>query len=438
MTVELDPNTICRKKLRGKIATNKDFALEVSKLSLGNANQNIYSMTDEDISKTLGFKHYTSIQNFKVLAKKLGFFDDIQTPNTNNSKYRIQKDIEEFIEKYSSVQTWIKDMSKRARGGKTFGGSRTMIRTFKNVCDTLEMHPDQFINGSDRRTVLDNAEECIITYMNLYMEGKAKIKYRKKFGKPWNSKYANRDAVQYINVQATRNFMKSFGFIYPSGHGGIMHQSIKQFHGKFADVRFESWNQYQQIKNYIVKHWGLDSDVFRWFAIGVEALPRADAIHGMKNIFSPVMRGKNEYYVMEVFESKTSQINGGIWEKFIRDSDTKKSIDLVKKRSDYVIENRTKNYANKVIYPQLRQTYKAFRLDKIKLRFEDVSESGYFSSHTSHALRHCGAQLWLDATNWNVAFVASMGWDTTQELIASYGKMDAKRRLQVLDGAIFN
>lgn len=423
--------------MRGKPATNKDFALEVAKLSRGNQSQNIYGMTDAEIAKTLGFKHYTSIQGFKKLATTLGYFEDLDKPKVNRSSYVMQGATKEFVDKYESVQTWIKDMKKRARGGKAFGGTNAMVRKFKILCDTLEMHPDQFVTGSDRRQILEAGEDCIMTFTELYMQKKAKLRYGKKYGQEWNPKYVDQANVKYNYSQAMRNFMKSFGAIYPSGHGGATQQSVKQFHGKFADVRFRDWSMYQDMKDYIIKHYGLDTDLFRWFSIGVEALPRASAIQTMKNNFEPVTRGKNSFYVMEVIETKTSQINGGVWEKYIKDSDTKESIDLVKKRSDYVIENRATQFPNQEIYPQLREVYKVFELDKIKLKFPDIPTSGYFNRHTSHALRHCGAQLWLDATNWSVDFVASMGWDTVQELTASYGRMPAQMRLKVLDGAKF-
>lgn len=435
--MSLNPDAICRKKLRGKVATNKDFALEVAKLSKGNSQENVYAMTDNQIAEILGFKHYTSIQNFKVLAKDLGFFNDSEEANVNKSKYHIQEDIQKFIDMYPSVQVWAKDMDKRARGGKPFQGKRSHLRKFKSVCDTLEMHPDQFIRGLDRRSILDSAQDCLKTFMDIYMEGKAKIQYSGKYGQPWDAKYVNRAMVQYSNAQPLTDFMKSHGYPFPIGYGGTTSQSIQPFHGQHSQIRFESWNMYQQIKNYIIKEWGLDSDVFRWFAVGVEALPRAEAIRTMTNTFEPVMRGNTEYYVMEVIEQKTIHIEGGKWQKYIRDADTKKSIDLVKKRSSYVIENRGKTYPTAEIYPKLKQTYIKFGLDKIDRRFEEISESSYFMAHASHALRHCGAQLWLDATNWHVEFVASMGWHTTEELIKSYGRMDAQRRLKVLDNAEF-
>jgi len=430
---EINPDAICRKTLRGKTVTNKDFALEVAKLSRGNLEQGIRPMTDNEIATTLGFKHYTSIINFKRLADQLGYFHDLEEPKVNRSTYYVKPDLEKFINEYESMKVWVRNMKKRRTGGKPFGDTYGLVKTFKTVCDTLKLHPDQFIHGANREEILENGIAIVENFMELYMQKKAKVRYFKT----WNVKNVGVTTTTYRYAKAVRDFMRTHGFAYPDGQSGVMSQSITSFHGKYADVRFKNWHQYQEMKNYIVKTWGLDTDIFRWFSIGVEALPRASAIHTMTNNFQPLTKGKNEYYVMYVTETKTSQYNNGVWEKYIHDADTKKSIDLVKKRGDFVIENRDKSYPNKEIYPKLRQVYNVFKLDTQKPRIPNNPATSYFIEHTSHVLRHCGAQLWLSITDWDVAFVASMGWKKAQELIDSYGTMSADMKFKKLGNLNF-
>jgi len=425
--MSLNPDSICRTKLRGKVATNRDFALEVAKLTVGNINQNIPPLIEKRIALTLGFKNIASIQKLKALAKELNFFKELNQPKQTRSDYIVSQDLKDFVAQHEEVKAWVKLMNRRAKGGKPFGGTWKMVRKFRNVCETLKMNPVQWITGSSRQEILDHSEECMNNYVDMYFKKEAKIQYKKN----WVASDHTRLQVSYNHAEGVNDFMRTNGFAFQEGMGGVMSRSITAFHGNYSDTKFKDWKQYQDMKNYLADKFSLESDIFRWFSVGVEALPRAGAIKSMKNNFEEFTANKNHYYIMKVFESKTSQYKKGIWEKYIRDKDTKESINFAAKKSDFVIIDRNIQFPNKIIYPELRKLYEEFNI-KTKERVSGKPETQYHITHTSHVLRHCGAQLWLKLTNWDIAFVASMGWKKSDELIDSYGEMPAEMKFEKL------
>ena len=136
-----------------------------------------------------------------------------------------------------------------------------------------------------------------------------------------------------------------------------MTQSITLFHGNYADVKLSD-SQIEQAEKYITDNWGLDSDIYRWFFVGLESCARKVAIFNMQNNYDLAKMNDISVYVLTAYESKTSHINKGKWLKYITRPNTQKSIDLVKKRSNYVIEEQTVDKTDNDIYPKLRQLYK--------------------------------------------------------------------------------
>ncbi len=427
MSQELDPNAYAYKKLFGKRATNMEFAIKVSQMATGDMQKGTPPMTYKEIQVTLGYKDKKSIQRFMNLAKKEGIVDESKKEAFKLSDYKYLKSIDDFI-KLPSVQTWVTDMKGRARGGKPFGGTAVMLRRFKVVCDTLEVDPMQFISGINREEILNQTKTYMNNFIEIYFRKEAKVQYAKN----WSPERYNRVIISYAYAKSVRDFMRIHGYNYPEGTGGVMSQSISSFHGNYSDVRM-TIEEYRKGKKYIKDKWGLDSDIFRWFSYGVEALPRKMAIFNALNNYEIVNSKGKEYYSMVAIETKTSHYKGGKWKKIIYDEDTKESIRLVQKRSNYVIEERTLDKAINDIYPKLKEVYKMLNKTHLHCRVLDDESTSYFLEHCSHTLRHCGAQIWLLMTKWNLDFVASMGWKKVQELSDSYGEMPESMRMEILE-----
>lgn len=428
--MDKDPEGLANKRLLGDRVTNQKMATHIAKLYYGDMTNGTAQRTQSEIAETLGYKDTKSIKDYLNLAKKLGIKEDKKN-DYKLTDYKFLQNMDEFVS-IPSVKIWVDDMKTRATGGKAFGGMKKHLTIVKNVCDTLEISPVQLINGGDLQTVLKNGESYMNQFMDLYMQKKAKINYNKN----WDASRVQKITTQYMYAQSVRDFMRILGYAYPKGKGGVMSQTVTPFHGKYADVRMTKL-QYREGKKFIKEKWGHDSDIFRWFSFGIEAFPRKSAILSARANYEKVTYLKKEYYSMEVIETKTSQYKGGKWKKLIYDDDTKQSIDFVKNRnSEYIIEtHRTENQIRKEIYPKLLEVFRFLELTHHARRIADDETTSYFIAKPSHALRHCGTQIWLFATKWNTKYVSGMGWKDESELSNSYGEMPEELKMEVAGGA---
>ena len=318
-------------------------------------------------------------------------------------------------------------MKTRAKGGRPFEGADKLLKVFHRICLTLKIDPHQFIAGANRDEILEQGIRYMNNFMELYMQKKAKISYNKK----WSADRVDKVVTAYSYSKSVRDFMSTMGYPYPDGTGGVMSQSVSSFHGKYADVRL-SLEEYRRGKEFIKEKWGIDSDVFRWFSVGIEGLPRKNAIHTMKNHYEEFTQNDNLYYDMSVTETKTIQHKKGKWKKIIFDADTQEGIRISQKYGDYLIQERRIGIIETQLYPQLKEVYLHLNKSNLHCRIENDPSTSYFLEHPSHVLRHCGAQIWLRLTKWNVEFVAAMGWKKAQELIDSYGEMPSDVRMEVI------
>lgn len=420
------PDGLANKRLLGKRVTNKEMAIHIAKLYYGNIDKSSSPLTQSEIAQTLGFKDVKSIKDYLNLAKELGLEKDKKN-DYKLTQYKYLEKMDSFTS-IPCIQTWVKNMQTRARGGKPFGGMQKLLSKFKSICDTLQIDPIQWIIGGDAKIINENADEYFIQFMKLYYDKKAKITYKKS----WKLENVQRETIEYSYSKPINDFLRTHFFPLPAGYSGKRSQSISTFHGKYADVRM-TISEYREGKKYIIEKWGLDSDIFRWFSIGIEAIPRAGAILSMLNDYEIVNENNREFYSMVAVETKTSQYKGGKWKKLIFDDDTKESIRIVKTRSPYVIESyRTREAVNKNIYPKLKEIYRFLNKTHLARRITTDEETSYFIAHPSHTLRHCGVQIWLYSTTWNLAFVAPMGWKNPKELTDSYGEMPDSMRLKIM------
>jgi len=112
--------------------------------------------------------------------------------------------------------------------------------------------------------------------------------------------------------------------------------------------------------DFIKKNWGLDSNVYRWFWIGIESCARFGALYQMSLDYTKHVRtSKKTTYIMTAFDTKTRHIKGGKWLKYITRKDTQTSIDLLKDRGGSRIhESALPKYRFHImISDQLKQIY---------------------------------------------------------------------------------
>lgn len=67
-----------------------------------------------------------------------------------------------------------------------------------------------------------------------------------------------------------------------------------------------------------------------------------------------------------------------------------------------------------------------------KTRIYALGDGLYFTGHPLHLFRHTMAQYYLAATNWSLAYVASLGgWENTEVLNKCYGDIPEHIKAQI-------
>lgn len=434
----LDEKALARKTLDGKPATNRDFAKRVSDLMLGDSNRGLEPQTPTEILKKLGYKDLKSIRLFKELAISLGFLeiDENGKPKIPD-RSKLLTSFKRFDKNHpfsndALVQRWKEDLLTRKKG-KPIDTWAAYLRGFEVVCNTVKINPEQFIMGRNILEVLEQGRVYMKSFLKLYSEKKATISY--PFN--WSLDDIDIEHIAYSYSKAVRDFMKFYGYPFAKGETGVMSQNIRSFHGKYSDVR-ASDEQIAIGKKFIIATEGLDSDLFRVFTFGIQTCARKSAILGATTNYSKHTSKKTgkTTYIMEVFESKTRHIKGGIRTKLVRDEQLQESIDILKSRGGkYLVEDRKAMYATyKKLIKQLKEVYEKMGVADIKPRIRGRLETSYPREHAFHTLRHFGAHFLLRKKKYHYGLVAVIGdWKTIDELKDSYGEMPPEIVLELME-----
>lgn len=434
--MSLVSTTIMRKKLDGKNATAGDFAQRIAKLLIGDSTKNIEPLGTMEIMRKLGFKDKKSVRELKNLAIELGFL----TIDESGEAILPKKSRDFIFKKFDTnhpftqdplVQEWKKDLLVRKRGAPVVAW-QSRLQHFEAVCNTLKANPEQFITGNNIQEILAQGRIFLTNFMEAYKRKEAAIQYKGDLH-PEN----DFDNVRYAYAYAVRDFMRFHGVAFPKGETGIMSVTISQFHGKYSDVRLTD-EELELADSYIKEKWGIDSDIYRAFWIGIESCARSSALWGMTTDFTTHTSTKTgkKTYIMSVYESKTKHIKGGKWTKYIRRTETQQSIDAIKGRKGaYIYQDHDSEVRVKEeLKNKLREIFKHVGKEFSHLRFPKDNSSGYYMNHPFHALRHIGAHYWLSKKQYNFGLVAKIGgWNTIDELKKSYGEMPPEIVLSLLE-----
>jgi hypothetical protein len=404
-------------RLYGKKSTEEEIAREISRLLLGDQDRREGPISVTDAARTLGYTRATvynyvkkAVEKYHMLEYKNG---RICLPENSKQLMKFRRfDKKHDITQDPLVSDWKQDLLTR-KNGEPLTTWKTRILALESVCNTCKVNPRELVI-SQRQT-----EKILKNYSQLYREGR--VDKRPAGKKMISSDIKN---VVYQKVQGVRDFCGFYNMTWRRGVGGIMSQKVPS-HGKYADIRLDD-NELEQADKFIKEKWGLDSDVYRWFWIGIESCSRFEALYST-NLEHTRHAGKTgkTTYIMTAFESKTKQIKNGKWIKYITRPDTQKSIDFLKAR------NGTRIYESKM--PKF-----AFRNEinqALKEIYNHLGKKNYFEDHPTHALRHVGAHYWLAKKNYNYGLVAVIGgWNTIDELRKSYGEMPPEKVLEMIEG----
>lgn len=399
-------------RLYGKRSTKEKITNEIVRLLLGKEE----ILTVHDVAKRLGFSKdtvYTYIQNaVKEGLISYGRNGHLSIPANLGTELGFRR-----FSKLHPITTdplvaeWKQDLLTRKQG-ESLVSWKNRIRSLESVCNNCNVNPKDLL-VSQRKT-----EKILKDYVQLYLEGKVKQSPRSG-----NKASRNIKHIVYTKAQAIRDFCGYYNMTWKRGAGGVMSQAVPN-HGMYADIRLND-KELDEADRYIKEKWGLDSDVYRWFWIGIESCSRLEALYAMKLDYTKHvgMNGKITF-IMTAYESKTRQIKKGKWIKYITREDTQKSIDLLKGRGG------TRIYESQVP----KHKFKRQINDAMKDVYNHVGKIEYFEEHPTHVLRHIGAHYWLARKNYNYGLVAVIGgWHTIDELKKSYGEMPPEKVLEIIE-----
>jgi len=301
-------------------------------------------------------------------------------------------------------------------GGNGVSAMNAHIQGIQKVCNELKIQPIQLT--IDFRT----SEAYAQSYFDGLIEGTIKRQSKRVKSSAKGAFYQIRMAIRHLMQYNTRNPLT-----IPRGYNGVLSGRIIG-HGNYADIQLTD-DEIKQAEYYIIEKWGLDSDIYRMFMVGIESCARKEALFGMTLDYSVDIDADNEKtFFMTVIETKTSHIKEGKWDKFIQRSNTQKSIEMAKSKGYSKLWNDKEDVKYKAynrLSEQLKEIYK--HLDKTQ---------HYFYEHAFHSLRHIGAHYWLRKTNYNYGFVAMIGgWNVIDELKKSYGEMPPAIMLKLAKSA---
>jgi len=398
-------------KLYGQKATSEDILLEVSNLLYAQSHRP-YPLRPAEIAIALGISRKT-VYNYISKLSKTGKIIRLWSgrfflPKSSEREFR-EFNKHHQITSDPLVSEWMDDLLTRKQGMpvKTW---KKRLRSLETVCNTCKVTPyDMTISNKKTEKIMRSFAKCF---------QKGEIVHSNRGNKPQGM-----NTTVYAKVQAVRDFCSFYDITWRKGVTGVMSQKVPG-HGKYADIRFTD-EEFVAADKFIKEKWGLDSDIYRWFWIGVESCARFKALYTMENNYTiqKTTLGKL-VYIMTVHESKADHIRGGKWTKYITREDTQKSIDLLRSRGiSKIYESDDSKYKfQNEINSKLNQIYK--HLGK---------NTEYFLQHSTHVLRHIGAHYWLSKTNYNYGIISEVGgWNTIDELKKSYGQIPPEKILEMI------
>ncbi len=351
--------------------------------------QNIYNYLDRGIE--LG------IEGIKK-DEKTGHYERAET--TQQEKFEKFSESHPIVED-PLVQDWISHgLNNAGFSGDGFVNSSSHINAIEKICNFCKVTPRQLIQEKD------------ITgkYLKKYLDGLRDGTIPRRT----NRVNSSARTAFYPVLMGVRDFVQFHGISLRKGEGGIWNAKVRG-HGNYADIRLTD-EQFVLLEDYLMKHGGIDSDLYRLVWVGIESCARAQAL-----LTTPLDYTKDDpdpaniTYFLTMVEQKTKHIKNGKQVKHITRKRTQQSLDFLKARgtSNLIWEEKISQQGKYLkLLKQLKEMWKAIGCTH-----------HYFQEHPIHALRHIGAHYWLKASEYEFNWVADIGGWSTVELKASYGEI---------------
>ena len=249
-----------RLRLYGKKVTQDNILEEINRLLYGKGNRP-FPLKPSEIGKVIGLNRASVYQYIKKLSQR----GDLPTlpsgrlalPKVDEREYRRFNEHHE-ITSDPLVSEWMDDLLTRRRG-LPIKCWKTRLCSLETICNTCKVNP------SDLITSTKNTEKIMREFAMHFQNGTVE---RSKMGR----RSMGMNSTIYVRVQGVRDFCAFYDITWRKGVKGIMSQKVSN-HGKYPDIRFTA-EEFAAADKFIKERWGLDSDVYRWFWIGVESCAR--------------------------------------------------------------------------------------------------------------------------------------------------------------------
>jgi hypothetical protein len=298
------------KQLYGKRVTKEEIMKEVVCL-LGDKEND--PLTVREVAKKLGYDKDT-IYRYAEMAVKEGLIKyynkRLVIPTNQQTGISTFKRFEGLhpIADDPLVKDWIQDMLTR-KHGEPLVTWKTRLRFLESICITCNIQPKDLL-VSQKHT-----EKILKNFVQLYLEGREDRDSRGVKSR------GDIKIVVYNRAQAIRDFCGFYEITWRRGTKGVMSQTVPSS-GKYADIRLTE-DELEEADRFIKERWGIDSDIYRWFWIGIESCARFGALYSMSLDYAKhTGRTGKTTYIMTAYESKTKHIKGGKWVKYITRPET--------------------------------------------------------------------------------------------------------------------
>jgi len=391
-------------------------------LFLGDPDNGIEPKRPTEIQRILGFKSDKTYKDRKKLAIDLGLlkkdnFGRVVKPDlTPLDKFKTFKD-QDVLKKNPLIEKWWKKKSKK-NNNKGTKQQFTMLRNLIAFFNTVKITPEMLVAQKN--------SDYVVEMRDLFMEHY----FNKTDWRLTKTKHGDFESKKYNLNQALNSFCNMNGIVWERGTEEMSRKVVG--HGKYKKVRFTK-EDFKRAEEWLIKFFGIDSDEYRWFWIGVETCSRAGALMVMKLDYEEVLNkdGSTKSLHLETFESKLEHTKaGGEVEKFVRRKNTIISVKALRKRGAHLIYENKKGLSRLQLMKYFTETMKSL------YTFLGKDEKDFFFIRPNHTLRHLGAQYWLlksDFRDFNI--VAKIGdWGTVKEMVDSYGDTPPEVFQRTLDG----
>jgi len=405
-------------KFYGNKSDRATVRKHIVELRTGNPSKGVEPLGVSAISRKLGISRETIYQYLNE-AKKL---EEVQTSEDGkievNQHLEAQKDFRAFSKSHPItedpiVKTWISACSTMGHTGQGVKAMKAHIQGIQKACNYLSIAPIQLTID------FHTSEKYAQSYYDGLQDGTIERRTLRVKSSPLGAFYQVRQAIRHFMQYNGRN-----AIAIPRGYNGILSGRIIG-HGNYADVDITD-KEILEVEDFIMKKWGLDSDIYRIFFVGLESCARKEALlHMLLEWTEDIDEDNDVIFFMTAKESKTEHIAEGKLDKFIQRSNTQESLRLAKRRGQkYLWDDRQMSHdvAYKKLMEQLREIYRMLG-----------KSNHYFHEEPFHTIRHLGAHYHLRQTDYSYGYVAVLGgWTVIDELKKSYGKMPPSMLMKLM------